>query len=297
VSASRLKDAIASASSTVSSLNGLSEHPCQNPYTTVEWPEKVDPEREWFSSPELLSLYRTPVWGRLDETTRSRLAFHEAANFCSLNVHGDKSMVQQLAVRLYRRDLTAVTDHLHSVLDEKDRDRAFFAGFCKRYARIYPSRQVSFEQSRPRDVEDFLFFAKAMIFEEIVDRYNWSQGRDARLHPVARFINNNHHFEQSRWLVFGRRIVQELWESCAPDWDRELIDDVRQCLAASIVAIWREYYNPDVYADTGLDRPWEIAEEAWSASAQREHRRRMSAKCVRHLLSTGILSEEPDDAF
>jgi hypothetical protein len=297
MNASRLKDAIASASSTATWPNRPSELLCQNPYTAVEWPETVDPEREWFSSPELLSLYRTPVWDRLDGPTRSRLAFHEAANFYSLNIHGEKSLTQGMAVRLYRRDLTAVTDHLHSVLDEEDRHSAFFGGFCTRYARIYPSRQVSFEQSRPRDVEDFLFFAKGMIFEEIVDRYNWSQGRDARLHPVARFVNNNHHFEESRRLVFGRRVVQALWQSCAPDWDKELIDDVRRYLAASVVAIWREFYNPDVYADTGLDRPWELAEEAWSAPAQREHRRRMSAKCVRRLVSTGILSEEPHDAF
>jgi hypothetical protein len=297
MNASRLKDAITSVSSAAARLNRLAQRSFENPYTSVVWPETVDPEREWFSSPELLSLYRTPVWDRLDEPARFRLAFHEATNFYSLNIHGEKSLVQGLTVRLYRRDLRDVAGYLHDLLGEENKHSFFFGGFCARYARIYPSRQVLFEQSRPRDVEDFLFFAKAMIFEEIADRYNWIQGRDPRLHPVARFINNNHHFEESRHLVFGRRIVQALWEDCSPDWDEERIDDIREYLTAFTMATWREYYNPDVYADAGLDRPWEIAEEAWSAPAQREHRRRMSAKCIRHLISTGILDKEPNDAF
>jgi P-aminobenzoate N-oxygenase AurF len=151
MTASRLKDAIASAGSPATRPNRPSEPPCQNPYTTLKWPKTVDPEREWFGSPELLSLYRTPMWDRLDEPARSRLAFHQAANFYNLNIHGEKSLVQGLAVRLYRRGPTAVADHLHSVLDEEDGHSAFFGGFRSRYARIHPSRQVSFERSRPRE--------------------------------------------------------------------------------------------------------------------------------------------------
>jgi hypothetical protein len=136
-----------------------------------------------------------------------------------------------------------------------------------------------------------------MVFEEIVDRCNWIQGRDVRLHPVARFINNNHHFEESRHLIFGRRLVAALWNACAPDWDEALVRDVRGELEQFFVASWREYYNPDVYADVGLDGPWDVAELAWAAPAQRAHRRAISAKCVNYLITTGILTKEPTDAF
>ena len=297
MSQARLKDAIASLTDTAARLSHLSQRSYQNPYTVLDWPATVAPEQDWFSSPELLSLHGTPLWPGLDECDRRRLAFHEAANFYSLNIHGEKSLMQGLAMRLYRKDLAEVADYLHHFLDEENKHSIFFGGFCTRYARVYRTRQLAGTQQRPRDVEDFLFFAKTMIFEEIVDRYNWIQGRDVRLHPVARFINNNHHFEESRHLIFGRRLVAALWTACAPDWGPAGVRDVRGELDQFFAASWREYYNPDVYADVGLDGPWDVAELAWAAPAQREHRRRISAKCVSYLINTGILTKEPTDAF
>ena len=297
MSQARLKDAIASLTDTAARLSHLSQRSYQNPYTACEWPQAVDPEQQWFSSPELLSLYGTPLWQDLDERTRRRLAFHEAANFYSLNIHGEKSLMQGLAARLYRRDLAEVAGYLHHFLDEENKHSIFFGGFCTRYARVYRTRQIAGTAMRPLDVEDFLFFARTMIFEEIVDRYNWLQGRDIRLHPVARFINSNHHFDESRHLIFGRRLVAALWNACAPDWDDATVSDVRGDLEQFFAASWREYYNPDVYADVGLDDPWDVAELAWLAPSQRKRRRKISSKCSNFLITTGILTKEPADAF
>ncbi|WP_373234574.1 diiron oxygenase [Mycobacterium marinum] len=293
-----LRDAIASLQETSSHLSKVSQRSYQNPYTAVEWPETIHPERDWFSTPEYLSLYGTTVWDELAEPTRRLLAFHEAVNFYSLNIHGEKSLMQGLAARLYRRDLSDVTDYLHHFLDEENKHSIYFGGFCTRYAKVYPTRQLALDCDRPpRDVEDFLFFAQTMIFEEIVDRYNWVQARDGRLHPIARFINRNHHVEEARHLVFGRRMVTALWESCAPTWDESTIVEVRDRLAQFFVASWREYYNPSVFADVGLADPWQLAEDAWGATAQRKHRHAVSAKCLDFLLSNQIFSEEPSDAF
>ncbi|MFJ8314153.1 MULTISPECIES: diiron oxygenase [unclassified Streptomyces] len=296
----RLAEALASLGPTVDRLSHLSQRSYQNPYVTVEWPDEVRPEEEWFSSPEYLSLYGTEHWERLDEAARRRLAFHEAANFYSLNIHGEKGLMQGLAERLYRKDLLDVAEYLHHFLDEENKHSIYFGGFCTRYAKVYRSRQFSFAESRdprPWDVEDFLFFTKTMVFEEIVDHYNWVQSRDVRLHPVARFINHNHHFEESRHLVFGRRLVTALWEACAPSWDDATVAEIRAHLHQHFTTRWREYYNPDVYADTGCADPWELAEQAWSAPAQRAHRRAVSQKVLGFLTSTGILDKEPADAF
>jgi hypothetical protein len=296
---SGLRAALAEVAPTSQRLSRLSRRAYQNPYTQVEWPEGVEPERDWFSTPEYLSLYGTPVWTELDEPARRRLAFHEAAGFYSLNIHGEKSLIQGLAARLYRSDVVEVADYLHHFLDEENKHSIYFGGFCTRYARVYRSRQLpsGFGQARGRDVDDLLFFAKTLIFEEIVDRYNRVQARDARLHPLARFINDNHHREEARHLAFGRRLVTALWDACAPGWDVSTRDDVGDELVAFVAASWREYYNPDVYADAGLADPWELAEAAWSAPAQRAHRRAVSAGCTRFLTAAGILTGEPADAF
>lgn len=277
-------------------LSEVSQHSYQNPYTALDWPETVDPGVDWFSSPELLSLAGTPEWDALSEADRKRLAFYEAVNFYSLNIHGEKSLMAGLAERLYRKEMIQVADYLHHFLDEENKHSIFFGGFCTRYARVYRSRQFSVnEEEVPRDVGDFLFFAKTMIFEEIVDHYNWIQARDERLHPVARYINRNHHVEEARHLIFGRQLVTELWRT--KDWDTQTVEDVRGYLAAFITSSWREYYNPDVYADAGLADPWEAAETAWRSPQQREHRRAVTAKCLGFLATEKILPEEPVDAF
>ncbi|MET7575695.1 diiron oxygenase [Streptomyces sp. NPDC005492] len=277
-------------------LSEVSQHSYQNPYTALDWPETVDPDVDWFSSPELLSLVGTREWDAMPEAGRKRLAFYEAVNFYSLNIHGEKGLMAGLAERLYRKEMIQVADYLHHFLDEENKHSIFFGGFCTRYARVYRSRQFSVnEEEVPRDVGDFLFFAKTMIFEEIVDHYNWLQARDERLHPVARYINRNHHVEEARHLVFGRQLVTELWRT--QEWDAQTVEDVRGYLAAFITSSWREYYNPDVYADAGLAEPWEAAETAWQSPTQREHRRTVTAKCLGFLASEKILPEEPVDAF
>ena len=296
-SQARLAQALAALGGTVERLSELSEDRYQNPYEMVEWPAAVDPEADWFSSPELLSLRGTEAYDALDEAGRKRLAFHEAANFFSLNIHGEKSLMQGLAARLYRKDLIDVARYLHHFLDEENKHSIYFGGFCTRYARVYRSRQLGFEKVESRDLDDFLFFAKTLIFEEVVDHYNRLQAKDGRLHEVARFINHNHHVEETRHLAFGRRLVEALWTSCAPDWSEQTRADLRGYLDQFFTTMWREYYNPDVYLDAGVPQPWEQAELAWSAPAQREHRRTASLKCLRFLLTAGILEREPIDAF
>ncbi|HEY3872459.1 MAG TPA: diiron oxygenase [Actinocrinis sp.] len=296
-SAARLAEALSGLGDTVDRLSMLSQRDYQNPYETVQWPDSVDPEGSWFGSPELLSLHGTAQYERLDEPARRRLSFYEAVNFFSLNIHGEKSLMQGLAVRLYRKDLMGVARYLHHFLDEENKHSVYFGGFCTRYARVYRSRQLGFEPARQRDLDDFLFFAKTLVFEEVVDHYNRLQAVDERLHPVARFINHNHHAEESRHLAFGRRLVEALWKCCSPDWDKQTIADVRAYLSQFFVSSWHEYYNPDMYADAGLPDPHAVAEAAWNAPAQREHRRTASIKCTRFLVSADILEKEPIDAF
>jgi hypothetical protein len=294
---SALGTALAHVSETADRLTRLSRRTYQNPYTQVDWPATVEPERDWFSTPECVSLYGTHVWAGLDEPARRRLAFHEAAGFYSLNIHGETWLMQGLAARLYRSDLARSAEYLHHFLDEENKHSVYFGGFCTRYAKVYRSRQPSFGTERPRDVDDFVFFAKTLIFEEIVDHYNRVQARDARLHPLARFINDNHHREEARHLVFGRCLVSALWTDCAPQWSPESIGEIRDDLGHFLTASLREYYHPDVYADAGLDEPWELAEAAWSAPTQRAHRRKVSAGCLEFLTSVGVLVEGPADAF
>lgn len=277
---------------TVRRLSASSRRAYQNPYEAIAWPDSVDRSR-WFTSPELVSLFATPMWESMSEEEQRALSFWEAVNFYSLNIHGEKALIEGLAHRLYQPGLEEVADYLHHFLDEENKHSVWFATFCLRYSgKIYPDRKVAFPREYAEGEDDFLFFARVAIFEEIVDRYNSAMGRDERLEPVARQINANHHAEETRHLVFGRRIVEHLWRRHSPGWSGETLAGVRSHLAGYVIATWREYYNPDVYGDAGFADPYATARGAWEHPATAQHRRDLTSRSLRVFLDAGILEDE-----
>lgn len=280
-------------SKTVEKLCEISKRDYINPYTYLEWPEVLNRE-QWFISPELISLYGTEVYENLTEVERKRLSFYEAVNFFSLNIHGEKSLIEGLAQRLYREDHREISNYLHHFLAEENKHMVYFGGFCMEYAgKVYPDKKMIFPREYELGEEDFLFFAKVLIFEEIVDVYNVKMSKDERLAPIACQINLLHHRDEARHLVFGRQIVKELFTRYAPTWSAETLQRVREYLKGYLVATWKEYYNPKVYRDTGLEDAFNIRESAFQGSWGRDHRKKISEGCIQYLLENNILEEEP----
>jgi hypothetical protein len=277
---------------TVRRLSAASRRTYQNPYEAITWPDDLD-RRQWFTSPAFVSLYGTPAWEGLDDDRRKELSFWEAVNFYSLNIHGEKALMEGLAARLYQPGMEAVAEYLHHFLDEENKHSIWFGTFCTRYAgKVYADRKVTFPRDHAEGEADFLFFAKVSVFEEIVDRYNVAMGRDPDLVPVARQINANHHAEEARHLVFGRGIVQELWRQWSGRWPDEVVDGIRAHLGAYVTATWKEYYNPDVYRDAGFADPWAVARDAWDHPATREHRAALNRLALRPLVEVGVLEPQ-----
>jgi hypothetical protein len=285
----------------VDKLCQASERDFYNP-GTFDWPESVQME-DWFTSPELISIYGMPAYDTMSEQNRRRLSFFEAINFFSLNIHGEKSLVEGLAKRLYAKNTKVVSPYLHHFLDEENKHMMYFGGFCTRYAgKVYPDRKMAFERDYAPGEEDFLFFVKVMIFEEIVDYYNVKMGVDDRLNSVARFINMMHHKDEARHLVFGRKVVTELFAQHSPTWSALTLQSVRDYINGYLEATWKEYYNPAVYKDAGLADVckdagladvYDLQKAAIAHPSSKAHRKKVSGSCVAFLLKNGILLEEP----
>ena len=104
----------------LSQLSVVSEEQFIDP-TQFDWPEELDPDA-WYFTPELISIYGSPVWESLEESQRKRLSFTEAVNFFSLNIHGEKYLISEISRRLYngdnnnivRTDDVATTGHVIS---------------------------------------------------------------------------------------------------------------------------------------------------------------------------------------
>ena len=281
--------------STVDSLTEKSRKAFSNPYEAFAFPERVAVGEEWFTTPELISAYGTEAYEGLDEKARKTLSFYEAVNFYSLNIHGERMLLEGLAHRLYDNELRDVAKYLHHFLDEENKHMVYFATFCLQYAgKIYPDRKVTFPREYAPGEEHTLFFARVMIFEEIVDYYNRRMATDERLNPVAREINRMHHADESRHLIFGRRILKELFEEFRPKWNDATVDGVRAYIRDFFRIVWREYYNRDVYRDAGLANADALPKLLLdNDETTRAFRRKVSKSPVEYLLKIGLIAEEP----
>lgn len=281
-------------------LENLSQQLCQvsrdnmiDVFSSLEWPDQL-PESAWFISPEMLSLYGTPLASRLDEVELKRLSFFEAVNFFSLNIHGEKILIEGLAKRLYRRSKGVVAEYLHHFIDEENKHMYYFGRFCEQYGgKIYPDRKLSVPRDFAKGEEDVIFFANVLIFEEIVDVYNRTSARDDRVEPLSREINRLHHYEESRHLAFGRKMLRDTYEAYAPHWDDEVHKRVRIALEDFLVATWHEYYNPAVYADMGWEDAYVLRREVFESQSARDHRYRVSHGVVKILQDIGLFTEAP----
>jgi hypothetical protein len=262
-------------------------------YSEIDWPAAVDPA-DWFMSPELISLYGTPTWDALDDTQRRRLSFFEMVNFFSITLHGERPLVQGLCNQMYSRQNREVTEYIHHFLDEENKHMVMFGEFCNRYAgKVYAMKKLMLPKEYAKGEEDVTFFIKVLIVEELGDYFTVAMQRDDRISPIAREVNRIHHADEARHIIFGRRLLAELWNEVAPQWSEETRNGVREWLAEYLRSSWADFYNPQVYRDAEIPNAYEARQAALAADVCREHRVRVSRKLLDYFLEVGILLEEP----
>ncbi len=265
----------------------------QQPFVFPGWPEQVE-RSQWFTSPELISVYGTPEWVRLTLQQQQLVSFFEAVNFFSANVHGEAALMQGITSRLYRPAHEEATPYLHHMLDEENKHSIYFSEFCRRYAgKVYSDRMINLGTD-PDDAADFLFHARVMIFEDVVDGFNKTMAVDERLNPVARWINENHHREERRHLAFGRHRVKELYAEGLERWSTETLSDIQASLLGYLRALWLPLYNPEVLVDAGVRDPYVLAGRAYRSAHARAQRERLSRRSVGFLVREGMLIERPE---
>ena len=264
-----------------------------NVYSVFDWPEKLD-HSHWFMPPELISLYGTPAWEKLDEEQRHKLSLFEMANLFSLTAQGEMPLVQGLIGQMYPHHDPDITEYLHHFLDEENKHMVMFTEFCRRYVgKVYLYKKIALPRKYEKGEEDVSFFIKALTVEEIGDYYNVLAAKDERVHPIVREINALHHSDEARHIVFGREVMRSTFEEHSADWSKETLASVREWIANYLRSSWADFYNPAVYRDAGIPDGYAAREFALGSEVCRAHRKRASAKLVSFLLESGILEVEP----
>lgn len=259
----------------------------------VPMPDSLS-KNEWYTAPELMTLFGQPEWETLTLDEKRILSFYEAVNFYSLNINGEKALIEGLAKRLY--DNARPSEHsryIHHFLDEENKHMTFFGTFCMKYAgKVYQDRKFSFEREYQEGEEEFLFFLKVFIFEEVADFFNVKMSHDERLTETARKINYYHHLDESRHLAFGRAHLKEVWDKHSSTWGDDYKTNLETYIGQYLVSTWREYYNPDVYADAGIVNPYDVAERVFHSETAQVFRRNVSETLISYMKKCGIVSRE-----
>jgi hypothetical protein len=248
------------------------------------WPAALGGDR-LAMSPRLASLFGHPAAAALGDEARWRLHLFEAVHFFSLNIAGERELMAGLAVRLYRGPLAETAEYLQHFLAEENAHSAVFARFCLAYGgKVYPDKQLRFERTFAAGEEDFLFFARALVFEELADYFNQAMAADDELCPLSRAINAYHAEDEARHIAFGRRAVAALWERFAPAWPEETRAKALSYLRGYVDATLRGYVNPAVYRDAGLPGDAYALREEALASPERAALSAEAARRPRRLL-------------
>lgn len=236
-----------------------------NPYTRFDWPDELGDD-EWWMSPEFLTVHGTSLLS--DERALKALARSETVNFFSLNVHGIRELIVEVAQRIHTPRFADYSDFLHHFLGEENEHMWFFSEFCTRYpGHLYPAlpafpSTTQFDQAWT----DVIVFGRIVIFEELVDYFNKNLGNEKQLPAIVRELHSAHHHDESRHVAFGKELVKHLHHKALGSGGdqsgaaRDAEAYLKSYMSFSVASL----YSPRAYRDAGIEKPLEFRRTALS---------------------------------
>jgi hypothetical protein len=251
----------------------------------VPTPAALDRTRLQFPE-RLVSLYHHPVYRELDDEQKWRLGLLETVNFFSINIHGERSLVRDLVLRVHRTSALGnspvVHEYLQHFVHEENAHTFMLAGYCWRYADGVLKDQglaVGDTALSPAG-EELLTFGRTWVLESFLDFLNREAMRDDTLDEVPRQIHRVHHIDEARHMTFDKAVIR----TCVERLRAEGRDDELAAIAAQLATYGRHALrrlcNTSIYKQLGLAQPlalsWELdqiterreIESAWLASGK-----------------------------
>lgn len=278
-------------------LTGMSRDQFWNVYTEFEWPEALSGERYCMPA-ELISIHGTELWESLDEAARLKLSLYECGNLFSLTLQGERPLVAGLSDRLYSKRLSeAATEYMHHFIDEENKHMVMFGLFNHKYVgKVYPEKKIVIPGQREyaKGEEEISFYCKVLVVEEVGDYYNIRMMVNDEIEPIAKQISWVHHRDESRHLAFGRQHLQELAAKYIPEWSDEEKARFQTWLVQYLKSSWNDFYNPSMYKDAGLEKPYEVRKMALAHPATKAFREKATKKLSGYFVRAGILDAAPE---
>lgn len=222
-----------------------------DPDTNIDWEAPVLDDA-WFWPPERLALYGTPLWARMDHQQRVALSRHEFAHMAQMGYWLELAIIRTFARYLMSRRVLDV--RAYYALTEMADETRHITMFGRLLAKLdCPSRPVPARirltfPAASAAFQDITTFTSALVFEEVLDRFQREVALDARVQPLVRSVCRLHVSEEARHLSFART---ELREAVAHASRGRLAfhRSLTALLASNAMPV---LLRPDHYGDIGL---------------------------------------------
>jgi len=258
-----------------------------DPEVDIDW-EAPLVDGAWGMPPERLSLYGTPLWGRLTEEQRLAYSVHETASVASVGLWFELLLMQMMVRDAYDDDPTS--PHMHYALTEIADECRHSTMFGKAIARMgvpaYGPQKAIHRLGRlfNTTVRGPSSYASILVAEETLDTWQRELLKDDRVQPLVRMVSRIHVLEEARHMAFAREEVRRKVTGLKP-WQLRL----QQALTAqTCFLVARALVNPEVYASVGID-PREGRRAALANPHYRATMRWMGEKPVAFLREQGLL--------
>ncbi|MFQ6198692.1 AurF N-oxygenase family protein [Streptomyces sp. NPDC000405] len=259
-----------------------------DPDKDVDW-EVGAPDDAWFAPPDLVSLYGTATWDRLDARQRVELSRQELASYMSMGY-----WVELLVLRMFSRHLTSLapTDPrghyaLTELGDETRHMKMFGRCLSALGCPVYPlpaSVRRLFPLGEPL-FQDLTTFAVTLVGEEVLDHYQRALLAAEHAHPLVRQICRIHVAEEARHVSFARTELRDAVRRAS----RRRLAFHRELTGCAASLIIPGLLDPSLYARVGLD-PVQARREAGRNPHHKEFRLRSGAKLVAFLQDVGMIT-------
>lgn len=262
-----LSDSVADTAKRLSAVSLKSINMINDPFNRIDYQETLNPDKLQFPE-SMLSLYYHPIYATLSDEQKWLLSIYETINFFSLNIHGERKLVQGLEDRLYTGfglcSSWDAGDYLQHFIHEENAHSHMLAGYCYRYGQgvLKDYSRSMGDPSLSVVGQELLFFGRVYLFEMFLDHLNSAAMRDDSLDSTARQVHRYHHMEEARHMAFDRVVVATAVEKAK---DQDLYSElkkIRGLLMEYGELAMQSLYNPKIYKMIGLPNPVDLAIEA-----------------------------------
>ncbi|MGH3388684.1 MAG: AurF N-oxygenase family protein [Actinomadura sp.] len=160
----------------------------------------------YFMPPEMVSLYETPLWERLDHRQRVELSKHELCSIASFGIAAELALMGALVTHAGGTGYdTAHWAYALTEIEDECRHSKMFARMIGTFGLSPFPAWLRYGSRLSMVVDDPLpTFAGVLLVEEFTDALQRVMMADENLHPIGRQVARIHVIEEARHTKYAR---------------------------------------------------------------------------------------------